>query len=96
MQNILLQGSVRLEGPQVMGFVQLFVQTVKGVLVYELCNSLMPLYRGGSPWINRFGELLMRPDICSAIDRIGSSSSDTSSVIYDISTPRKPEVSLKG
>ena len=27
--------------------------------MYELHNSLMPLYRGGSPRINHFGELLM-------------------------------------
>ena len=57
--HALLRDSVCLEGPQVMGFVPLFAQTVKGELICKLRNSFMPLYRGGSPRINRFGELLM-------------------------------------
>ena len=93
--HALLRDSVCLEGPQVVGFVPLFTQTVKGELICELRNSFMPLYRGGSPRINRIGELfrtlaLLR-DQQNRILLIGYQFY----VIYDISTPRKPEVSLK-
>ena len=78
-----------------MGFVLLFVQTAKEKLMHELRNSLILLHRGGSPRINRFGELfrtlaLLR-DRQNRILLIGYQFY----VIYDISTPRKPEVSLK-
>ena len=65
-----------------MGFVPLFVQTVKEELMHELRNSLIPLHRSGSPQINRFGELLM--DLGIAPRLIESDTSHRIPVLSDL------------
>ena len=65
-----------------MGFVPLFVQTVKEELMHELRNSLIPLHCSGSPPDQSFRRVADGPWHCSAIDRIGYFSSDTSSVRF--------------
>ena len=62
----------------------------------ELCNSLVPLHSGGSPPDQSFrraadATLALLRDRQNRILLIGYQFY----VIYDISTPRKPEVSLK-
>ena len=64
--------------------------------MYELHNSLMPLYRGGSPPDQLFrraadATLAFLRDRQNRILLIGYQFY----VIYEISSPRKPEVSLK-
>ena len=65
--------------------------------MYELHNSLMPLYRGGSPPPDQLFRRAADATLAFLRDRqnrillVGYQFY----VIYEISSPRKPEVSLK-